>query len=74
MRKCDEINDPTSTWNRTAADEPVFIVVGRDALGAVPIAAWIEAARATGVPAPKIQEAEALLEDFRWWESKKVPD
>jgi len=72
--KWEEYSQVNTVWENTADDEPVFIICGRDELAAVPIVAWIEAARAAGVAHEKIKDAEELLQSFRDYEHKKLPD
>lgn len=42
MRKRDAHNDPTSCWNKAQDDEPVFILLARDAAAPAAVRAWIE--------------------------------
>lgn len=49
MTKQQQIDDPESTWNTTAPDEPVFILRARDRLAPRTVQRWIEAAERSGV-------------------------
>lgn len=79
MIKRTEIEQPDSVWNRTADDEPVFILCGRDILAPEGVALWIARAKAAGVDPRKIKSAIAGLDRMQAWqlehpERVKTPD
>lgn len=63
--------------NRTAEDEPIFILVARDRLCPVVVQFWIDQAETIGVPQIKIDEARDHLDTIVEWQethATKVPD
>lgn len=54
-------------------DEPLFVLRGRDLLAAGSVTAWAVTAAAIGVPQERVDEAMALAEKMRKWETKRVP-
>lgn len=77
--KLREIQDPNSCLNRSANDEPVFVLVGRDKTAPDAIEKWCELAKAAGAPEEKIKQGLVDAHHMREWqldhpESVKVPD
>lgn len=67
MHKHGIIVDPQSYWNRAQDNEPVFILIGRDALAPATINCWIEMRLASGkntVDDKQIQDAIRCLDEF----------
>lgn len=77
MIRIDEENMPGSTWNKTDAREPVFVLVGRDRLAPILVRMWVTLARFMGVKAKKLQEAAELASQMEAWQDingSKIPD
>lgn len=74
MKAWNEKVDPGSTLNRSADDEPVFVLVARDKIAAEAVQFWIDRARELGVNEAKIADARKQLEEIRRWPKTKVPD
>lgn len=67
------------TWGKIPADEPVFVLRGKDLLAPRIVAEWIQAAMRNGVNANKVQRAREHLEDMHHFQEKhpgrcKIPD
>lgn len=69
----DERTNPSSTINKADADEPVFVLRGRDMVAARAVRWWIWCARNRGVPPVKLDSAYAQAEAFEAWLDKAVP-
>lgn len=74
MTKAEEISDAESTWNRTADDEPVFILVGRDEKAWRSVLNWAQEAEESDVNAEKVAEARQHAQRMQAWPGKKKPD
>ena len=55
-------------------DEPVFVLVGHDALAAETVERWALRARAMGVNNDKVQGAQAVAEEMQQWHTRRAPD
>lgn len=62
------------TLEKTQADEPIFVLVGRDRLAATTVRMWATLARFCGVNDEKITEALGCAERMDRWPAKKTPD
>ncbi|MDE1971266.1 MAG: hypothetical protein KGI50_06870 [Patescibacteria group bacterium] len=83
MNKTEQINDPTSCWNKARDDEQVFVVLGRDLAAYATVCTWIHIRLELGLNNPDDPQilsayalADALLEpgdilpkglDFYFW-------
>lgn len=56
------------------ADEPVFILRGRDSMAPYAISRWIELARNNGVNRGKIDSAEKVFLEFLKFYPVRTPD
>lgn len=66
MKKCDEMREPKSCLNKAAANEPLFVLRGKDPVGAATVRHW--ATMAEGIHEPeKIQEALKLADQMDAW-------
>lgn len=66
MKKRDELRDPKSCLNKAQAEEPVFVLRGKDPVGAAAVRHW--ATMADGVHEPeKIKEALKLADQMDDW-------
>lgn len=77
MTKQEELDDPNSTWNRTGADEPVFILAGRDVCAPLTVMDWIDHASHHGVAMGKLRGAVTLVVKMLRWQNDhggKIPD
>ena len=77
MTKADERDNPDSTWNRTADDEPIFILCARDVCAPLTVLDWVERASRAGVAMGKLREAfeQAIAMQKRQAErGSKLPD
>jgi len=79
MKKADERDQPNSCWNKTAEDEPVFVLCGRDRAAPGAIRQWAERAKKMGCPTEKWQEAMDCALAFEEWgrfneDKVRVPD
>lgn len=72
MRKRDELADPNSCLNRTADDEPIFVLCARDVLAPNAVDTWADFAEGQGVRSEKIAEARQLAERMREWQ-RSIP-
>lgn len=52
MEKHRELNDPASCWNKAEFDEPVFVLLGRDAAAPITIVEWANARINLGLNQP----------------------
>lgn len=67
------------TWGNIPADEPVFIIRGKDKLAEEAIQAWLDSADAYGVNEEKISKAEEHLQAVLKFQADnpercKIPD
>ena len=63
--------------SKVTADEPIFVLRGKDALAVGTIEKWMELAEKAGVSKEKIDEADALCGRMEAWQRRngcKVPD
>ncbi len=77
MTKQQELDDPASTWNRTAPDEPVFILCGRDATAVLTVIDWVDRASRHGAAVPKLSGAIHQAVEMLEWQAEhgsKIPD
>jgi len=77
MTKAEEITTNGSTWNKTAWDEPVFVLCGRDALAPEVANAWASLAATVGVTPEKVEAARAWARQAAAWQvtrGSKLPD
>lgn len=78
MRKCDEQAITTSTWNKVANDEPVFILRAQDQLAPCIVRAWADTAALAGVAPSKVAQARSLANQMELWQQErkrcKLPD
>lgn len=76
MRKQDEIENPNSTLNKAADDEPLFVLRANDLTAPDLVERWAALAAASGqCPLEKIQGALAAAKAMREWTGpKKMPD
>jgi hypothetical protein len=68
---------PESAWNRTADDEPVFVLCGRDAIAPQVVREWSIRALHAGVPSDKVKTALDVADRMYEWQEKhgkKLPD
>ena len=54
-------------YAKAAPDEPIFVLLGRDPLAPLAVAAWIDAARRAGVDKAKLEEARKCRQDMLLW-------
>ena len=74
MRKFDELRVPHSCLNRAEADEPLFVLLGRDIAAQAAIAEWIRVRIATAKNRegdPQLKEAEMLRQDMMRYERER---
>jgi hypothetical protein len=77
MEKREELRQRTSVWNRTAEDEPVFVLVARDVLAPGLVAEWCRVAELAEVAPEKIADARRVEAAMRAWQDvhgAKRPD
>lgn len=77
MLKSEEVADPESTWNKTADDEPVFIVCARDINAAYTVRFWASLALMNGASVNKVVAALGIIPKIESWQQvrgSKVPD
>lgn len=83
MTKSEEISNPTSSLNKAAADEPIFVLRAQDVFAADTILAWADRYRRTHAPAgawrseqhrQKHNEAIDIVDKFERWRERKIPD
>ena len=68
MTKAQERDNPDSTFNRAAEDEPIFILRAADLLSPAAIEAWIAEARSAGVCAEKLEGARRHVTAVRQYQ------
>jgi len=77
MTKREEVEQMDSTLARTADDEPIFILCGRDACAPLTVIDWIDRAHRAGVSQQKLsdafRQAIAMLR-FQAEHGSKLPD
>jgi hypothetical protein len=75
--KQEVLADPQSSFNRTADDEPIFVLCGRDRLALDAVRYWASIAREHGAPAEKFGDALELADRMEQWQKdhgSKIPD
>jgi hypothetical protein len=72
--KKDQLEDPESTLNKVADDEPIFVLRASDKFAALLVCMWGELAKMHGCPADKLMSARLVLTEMRDWKRKKFPD
>lgn len=75
--KKEELANPNGCLNRSQDDEPIFVLVARDALAPEVVRLWAEKAILLGTPAAKVDEALELVAQMEAWQAahfSKVPD
>jgi len=72
--KRDEIADTHSCLNRAGADEPLFILRGKDPLAAKIIEEWAARAALAGLHNDRFREAFRYAQAVRAWRKKNFPD
>lgn len=66
-----------SCLQKTADDEPIFVLRARDSLAPEIVEAWADAAEKAGTPAKKVEEARMQALMMRAWQmshGSRVPD
>jgi hypothetical protein len=77
MTKGEELTRADSTMNKTAWDEPVFILCGRDVLAPEAAEKWADLAEGNGVPPAKVAAARAWARQAAAWQvarGSRLPD
>lgn len=77
MIKADEETLPGSTWAKTSAGEPLFILCARDISAPAVVRMWCQVARLLGVKQRKINEASDLAIKMEIWQQRhgsRTPD
>lgn len=65
MIKSKEITDPKSCFNRAAADEPIFVLRGKDLCAGYTVRMWANIAHQSGRHEPeKIAAARAFADEM----------
>lgn len=70
MKKIDELNEPTSCWNKAADDEPLFVLRGIDVAAPAVVAAWIKERKRLG---KNIEGDDQTEEAEKWIASVMTP-
>jgi hypothetical protein len=66
MKKCDEMREPKSCLNKATSNEPIFVLRGKDPVGAATVRHW--ATMADGIhESEKIEEALRLANQMDKW-------
>jgi len=65
--------ETSSVLKKTADDEPIFCLVGRDRFAALVVRIWAEIAEASGVDADKVEDARQCAEALKAWVPKTEP-
>lgn len=73
MRKCDELEQQDSTFNKAAAEEPLFILRAQDMFAPSFVRIWAMAAEAAKVSPAKVAEARAIADLMEKWPTRKIP-
>lgn len=72
------LDDPNSSLNKAADDEPVFLLRAQDKLAPAIVELWAEDLEVDHVKTysrdAKIASAYAIAEAMRKWPTRKVPD
>lgn len=66
MKKCEEMREPKSCLNKAQSNEPLFVLRGKDPVGAATVRHWATMAEGIHEPA-KIQEALKLADQMDAW-------
>jgi hypothetical protein len=83
MLKKDELADPNSCLNKSAADEPIFVLRAQDILASDIILKWADMYRRLHAPAGawkserhrlKHNEALDIVDKFERWRERRIPD
>ncbi len=75
MRKIDEVEQPTSCFNKAAPEEPLFVLRAKDRLAANMVRAWAATAENSGTHEPeKIAQARALADQMDEYRKRVHPD
>jgi hypothetical protein len=70
MRKCDELRDPHSCFNKASPEEPIFVLRANDPIAAQAIRHW--AVMAFGIHgAEKIDDAIVFANDVEQWRNER---
>lgn len=65
MKKRDEMEQPTSCLSKAAPDEPIFVLRGKDPIGADVVRTWASKAESEGHHEPaKIAEAREFADEM----------
>lgn len=68
------IDDPNSVWNKSAPDEPLFILCARDLIASGKVREWAGTARASGVNDAKVASAMEVADAMEQWPVRRFPD
>lgn len=68
MRKYDELTNPNSCLNRSACDEPLFVLCARDIDAPTVVREWANIREATGGRSEKIAEARQCAANMEAWQ------
>jgi hypothetical protein len=77
MTKAELLADPNSCLNRSADDEPVFLIVARDVIAPGIVEEWALRAQQRGSPKEKTEGAFEIARVMRIWQTNhgtKIPD
>lgn len=75
MRKIDEVEQPTSCLNKARAEEPLFVLRGKDPLAPEVVRTWANIAETYGCHEPdKIAEARALADQMDEYRKRVHPE
>jgi len=58
---------------KTADDEPIFCLVGRDRFAALAVRIWADIAEASGVDPEKVADARRCANELQEWVPKTEP-
>lgn len=75
MIKSEELSNPSSSLNKAAPDEPVFVLRAQDALAPSIILQWMSLAREAGTLSVERElEARNCVKQMIAWHKSKLPD
>jgi DNA-directed RNA polymerase subunit RPC12/RpoP len=75
VRKIDEVEIPTSCFNKAAPEEPIFVVRAKDPEAPDTVRTWANNAQTRGTHEPeKIAEAFALADRMEAYRREKFPE
>jgi hypothetical protein len=63
-----------SCYDKSAPDEPLFVLCARDPVAPYAVEEWARKAQEAGVRQEKIDEAKAVAQQMRKYPTKKIPD